>query len=60
MTKKDKINYLLMAPFLLTIIGGCIFTVVVLAMKLPLGLLVLAMLTTFTIGFMRFMAIDDD
>jgi hypothetical protein len=60
MTKKDKINWLLMAPFLLVAIGACLYAVVNLMVMQPLGLLALVVVAAFVIGFIRFMEIEDD
>ena len=60
MTKKDKINWLLMAPFLLTLVVACFGAVVMLLIAQPLGLLALAIIVACVVGFLRFMDMDGD
>jgi hypothetical protein len=57
MTKKDKINCLLMAPFLLTLLAACLGAVVMLLIEQPLGLIALAVFAAFVTGAIRFMEI---
>jgi undecaprenyl pyrophosphate phosphatase UppP len=55
MTKKDKISYLLMAPLLLASAGAFIYALTMLTTMHPLGLLTLAVVAAFVIGFVRIM-----
>ena len=57
MTKKDAINWALMAPFLLTAIGAMTYAVVVLIMVQPLGIVAFAAVMAFVIGFIRMMEV---
>jgi hypothetical protein len=58
MTKKDTINWLLMAPLLLTLIGLCIYAMVLAATAMqPLGFVALALIVAFVIGAIRFLEI---
>ena len=53
MTKQNKINWLLMAPFLLIAIGACLYAVVNMMMWQPLGVVFFAVVAAFIIGFIR-------
>lgn len=57
MTKKDAVNLVLMAPFLLAMIGGFLYSMVTLMTKQPLGLVTLAIITAFIVGFIRYIDI---
>jgi hypothetical protein len=57
MTKKDAINWALMAPWVLIVIGACLYAAVNLIGMQPLGIVVMAAITAFIIGFIRLMEI---
>ena len=57
MTKKDAINWLLMAPFLLIAIGAMTYALVNLIVMQPLGVVFMAAIVAFVIGFINIMEV---
>jgi hypothetical protein len=55
MTKKDIINCLLMAPFLLGLLGLGTYALVLVAAQTPLVFVILVIIAVFLTGFFRFL-----